>query len=408
VPTRARNSSLASLAEKPNSPFTPGEPVPVELFVGRQAQIEEVFRYARQASSGRVESVFLCAERGMGKSSLAQFLRELCSKELNMLGIHVFLGGVTVLDELVRRVFDQLLKHSCTQSWFSKLQALFGGFIRQVGLFNISVTFAPPDDKLQQLVRSFPDALAEVVKKLEEDKSGLLIILDDLNGLADQPEFANWYKSVVDYVATHRIRLPLLMVLCGLPERRDSLSRLQPSLMRIFRVAEIERLTDEEVSDFFSKAFQGVGLKVAADAMKLMVTYSSGLPVLMQEIGDATYWANKDNVIDKRDSVEGISAAARNVGEKYLDPRVYRAMRSQRYRGILDKLVDTPRQTFHRNAVEQRLSEEEKRVFHNFLRKMRDLGVIEPDSDRGRGAYRFVNRIYPLYMYLHKAVPRNR
>jgi len=66
VPTRARNSSLASLAEKPNSPFTPGEPVPVELFVGRQAQIEEVFRYARQASSGRVESVLLCAERGRG------------------------------------------------------------------------------------------------------------------------------------------------------------------------------------------------------------------------------------------------------------------------------------------------------------------------------------------------------
>ena len=62
------------MSNKGNSPFTPGSPVPVELFVGRERQIRELIRYAGQVSSG---------DRGIGKSSLASFLH-------NILGIHVF------------------------------------------------------------------------------------------------------------------------------------------------------------------------------------------------------------------------------------------------------------------------------------------------------------------------------
>ena len=47
-----------------------------------------------------------------------------------------------------------------------------------------------------------------------------MIILDDLNGLAESHEFANWLKSLVDEIATSGQRLPFLLVLVGLPERR--------------------------------------------------------------------------------------------------------------------------------------------------------------------------------------------
>jgi hypothetical protein len=87
------------------------------------------------------------------------------------------------------------------------------------------------------------------------------------------------------------------------------------------------------------------------------------------------------------------------VGKKYLDPKVYRALRSERYRAILSKLVpDAPYQQFEKHKVETRLSDDEKRVFHNFLRKMRELGVITVDRERPRGAYRFVNPMFPVYI----------
>jgi len=31
---------------------------------------------------------------------------------------------------------------------------------------------------------------------------------------------------------------------------------------------------------------------------------------------------------------------------------------------------------------------------------MKKLGVIEPDMEKGAGAYRFVNEIYPIYIQM--------
>ena len=95
---------------KEYSPFTPGSPVPVELFVGRSKQVEEIVRYIKQVLSGKQENVFLDGDRGIGKSSLASFLRYYVKTQENMLGIHVFLGRVTTLEEVVRHIFDQILK----------------------------------------------------------------------------------------------------------------------------------------------------------------------------------------------------------------------------------------------------------------------------------------------------------
>ena len=43
---------------KENSPFTPGSPVPVELFVGRLDQIKEIIRYVGQIPYGKQENAF--------------------------------------------------------------------------------------------------------------------------------------------------------------------------------------------------------------------------------------------------------------------------------------------------------------------------------------------------------------
>jgi len=389
---------------KENSPFTPGNPVPVELFVGRSEQIEELIRYVNQTSSGRAENVFLAGDRGIGKSSLASFLRYYVSTQKNMLAVHVFLGRVAALEAMVHHIFEQILKEVKGHVWFDDVKNFFGKHIKEIGLFNISVSFAPPAEDLRELVSRFPEALNNLLKKMREQqigKKGLLVVLDDINGLVEKAEFAHWYKSFADEVATHYPDFPVLMMLIGLPEKRDILSDRQPSLMRIFRVVRIEKLSDDEVKDFLSRAYAKAGLKVQADAMEVMVRYSSGLPFLMHEIGDATFWRDSDGFIDRLDALSGVIAAAEKVGEKYLDPKVYRAIRSERYKSILRTLghIHIGR-SFEKKTVEASLNESDKKVFHNFLKRIRDLGVIEPDTEKGRGTYRFVNEIYPLYIMM--------
>ncbi len=375
---------------KESSPFYPGSPVPVELFVGRSQKIEEVISYVKSSIHGKQENVFLIGTRGIGKSSFASFLKYYVSTEMDMLGIHVFLGRVSTLEEMVRCLFERLLKDTRGQTWFNKIKSFFGKYIKQIGLFGVNISFSPPSEDLKELVRNFPEALYNTLTIITEEKKGLFIALDDINGLAGKAEFADWYKSFVDEVATHYKKYPVIMLLVGLPEKRDLLSSLQPSLMRIFRPIEIDRLSDDEVKQFITKAFESVDIKVDSEAMDTMVTYSSGLPLLMHEIGDAAFWLDTNGIIDKNDAINGVFKAAEKVGEKYLDPKVYRAIRSDRYISILRKLgKDSIPWNFTKKEIEPLLTADEKKVFHNFLKKMRELGVIE--LEREKGSYRFVN-----------------
>lgn len=385
---------------KENSPFTPGNPVPVELFVGRVKQIEEILRYVKQASAGRLENVFLSGERGIGKSSLAMFLSSLSIERENLLAMHVFLGGITSLEELVHRTFEQLLKQTKSEKWFNKISKYFGNYVEQVGLFGVSLKFNPPKEDLKTLVRNFPEALKNIMEKIKDEKKGLFIVWDDINGLSKTPDFANWYKSFADSIAIHYHKFPVFIMLVGLPEIRDELSQQQPSLMRIFRVVDIEKLSNDETKEFFKKAFEEVNIKVNDEALEVMSNASGGLPILMHEIGDAVFLTDEDNIIDLDDVGQGVFSAASRIGKRYLDPQVYRAIRSERYISILRKIGEEFSLSFQKSEIENKLNDNEKKVFNNFLRKMRELGVIEQDKDKERGYYKFENELYPIYIYM--------
>jgi len=302
---------------------------------------------------------------------------------------------------MVHLIFDQLLKVSESKEWFEKISDFFGKHIRKVGLFGVSASFSPPDKDLRELVRNFPEALYNLISRIKDVKNGLFIALDDINGLAEKQEFANWYKSTVDEIATHYQKFPVFIMLIGLPDKRDRLSDLQPSLTRIFRLVEIDKLTNEEVKNFLIKAFDTVNVKVLPEALALMVKYSSGLPIIMHEVGDSVFWANEDDEIDRNDVLRGLIDAARRIGTKYLDPKVYRKIRSENYKSILRKMgQSTITRNFTRDEILKILTSEEKQVFDHFLNKLKELGVIESNLEKGRGSYKFVNDIYPVYIWM--------
>ena len=387
------------------NPFTPGSPVPPDLFVGRSQQLQEVTRYIDQAAAGRLQNVFLTGDRGIGKSSFAAYLRQIAIARNNMVGVHTHLGRVTSLEDLVQHVLDGVLRETREQDWFERISELFGDRIQQVGLFGVSVRFDPPRDELTGLARNFPDALGNLVAGISEKKSGLLLVLDDINGLADTPDFAHWYKSFADSVATRFKHFPVLVLVVGTTDKRDALAAHQPSLMRVFRPVDIPRLTSTEVTDFFVKAFDGAGMEIEDDDLRILARYSSGLPILMQEIGDAVFWESSHDLVGEDDARRGIVRAAQSVGTKYLDPVFYRTVRSDRYRSIVRKIArESFGSQFTRNEIMGRLDRDELMVFDNLIRRLRELRILEQDVEEGPGAYRFVNALYPVYMYMESSL----
>lgn len=382
--------------QKDYSPFVPGQPIAPEFFVGRVEEVQSLVDRIRETLSGRLEIVFVSGERGIGKTSLAQFVRWYVEQNLGIVGAYTHLGGVQDISEAVRRSIERLIQESGGKPWHQRLLEMLRSHIRQVGLFGVTIEFSPPPDLLSNTMRNFAQTLKQLFNALRSEAKGLLLVWDDINGLAQRKEFADWLKSVADETAMARI--PVSIVLVGLEEVRVTLIRNNESLARLLFPLDIPLWSEDECAEFFRKAFARVNAQLADDALATMVKFSGGHPALAHEIGDAVFRVDSDGIIDWRDAAEGISRAAEIVGRKYLEPQVYQAIRSPRYRKILQVLASDPNNLFFQRAkLLQRLEPNERKAFDNFLKRMQKLGVIVADPERGRGAYRFRNALHFFY-----------
>ena len=108
--------------------------------------------------------------------------------------------------------------------------------------------------------------------------------------------------------------------------------------------------------------------------------------------------------IDKYAVIHGITDATQIIGRKLLDQQVFNAIRSQKYQSIFKKVIDNrPIDRFRRSDVTKNLTEEEVKVFDNFLQRMKKLGVLTQDPTV-RGGYQFPNRLYSLYFFSYSYV----
>lgn len=381
-----------------SSPFRPGQPVPGEFFVGRTAEIERLRALVRASARGRFGIGFVSGERGIGKSSIAGFVRHLVEREDDAVGCHVFLGGVQDLSEMLRRSFDRLLKESIDRPWQEQVRDFFGNRVRQVGLFGVTLELALSETEVAAIQHDFVPSIRRLLDQLGSHKRSLFLILDDINGLARSAAFANWLKSSVDEIATSEQPTRLCILVVGLEERRAELIARPPSLARVFDLVDIGPWSDEEAHEFYRHSLDVAGASIGERELDFLVRFTGGLPVLAHEIGDAVWRAARTPEIRTADVTSGIAAAAEVIGRKLLEPGVFRAVRSERYRAILRRIAATPRIRFTRAELLERLPEKEKRVLDNFLRRMRKLGALESDPEV-KGGYRFPNRLHALYFY---------
>ena len=382
-----------------SSPFRPGQPVPIEFFVGRRPEIERLRGMVNASAQGRFKIGFVSGERGIGKSSLVAFVRHLVESDHDVAGCHVFLGGVQELREMLRRTFDRILKESIDKSWHQQLINLFGNRVSKVGLFGVTLELNLAERDLSAMERDFVPSVRQLLESIKEHKKSLFLILDDINGLANSESFANWLKSTVDAIATAREEIRLCIVVVGLEERRRELAGKQPSLARVFELIDIAPWSDDEVSQFYRQSFDAGGAKISEESLKGLAQFTGGLPVLAHEIGDAVWRTARGPTIEKNEVWKGISTAAEVIGRKLLTPQIFSAIRSERYHSILRKMADEPRTHFRRAELQKLLTAEEKKGLDSFLRRMTKLGALERDPEVS-GGYRFPNLLHALYFWM--------
>jgi hypothetical protein len=391
---------------KGRSPFYPGQPVPVEFFAGRGDQIARIVRAAGQVRFGKPQALFVVGEYGIGKSSLAAYARRLVEKDYALLGIHVFLGGARDVADVATKTVEATIKARVYQPTVSeKIRNFLAKYVGQPEVFGVSVDFERLRADGPSLSRGFLPFLRELLVRVREDgPAGIMLILDEINGISANPDFVHFIKTIVDENATGPEPVPLFLMLCGTEERRRDMIERHPPVERIFDVVDIAPMTVPEMEGFYTKTFESVGMGVQPEAMQSLCHYAAGFPRVMHTIGDEVFWADRDRVVDVHDAVSGIVGAAREIGRKFVDAQVYKALTSKDYRSILNKLGRAPfDSSFKKADIERDLTATEQRKFTNFLHRMKVLQVLR--SGDTKGEYVFCSRIVRLYLLLNSVPP---
>ncbi|MBI5408364.1 MAG: ATP-binding protein [Nitrospirae bacterium] len=392
------------------SPFYPGQPVPVELFVGRQKEIDKIARAVKQVELGKPQAIFLTGEYGIGKSSLAGFMRFYAEKENHLLGIHVLLGGAATIEDVAVKTVEAVLKTQAYEpTLMDKVRNILAKYIGKQELFGVQINFEALKADGINISQGYLPFFHQLLDRLKDDGiKGMMLILDEINGITGNPKFAHFIKGLVDENALSANPLPLMLMLCGVEDRRREMIQHHQPVERIFDIVEINPMSGSEMKDFFNKAFQSQNILINEEAMKQLCHYSAGFPKIMHIVGDATFWIDHDGTIDKDDAFKGILLAAEDIGRKFVDQQVLKALRSKDYHSIMEKISKSPFDlSFQKTDLEKGLSDSERKKFNNFLQRMKKLKVLR--SGDIHGEYVFNSRLVRLYIFLNaikKDIPK--
>lgn len=397
---------MISVETKGRSPFFPDQPVPVELFMGRAAQIDHLMtRAVGQVAEGKPVTVFLEGEYGIGKTSVARFAQWLAERDRGLLGIYATLERAESIDDVGAAVLEATLRSGAYNPKLGeRIREGMARFVGQQSLFGVTVHAEALRKEAPNVARGLLPFLGQTLDRVRADGArGIFLVLDEINGIAGNPRFAPFLKGVVDSnaaISLGKPTLPLLLMLSGVAERRRELIAQHEPVGRIFDVVRIDRMTEEEMAGFFRKAFESVRMQVEPAALDVMTHYAAGFPKIMHLIGNAAYWVDQDGRIDKADADRAVLVAAEEVGTRYVNQQVYAALKSADYRSILAKIARMGPDTmaFQKTEVAKGLTDTEKRKFNNFLQKMKRLGVLR--SGEVQGEYVFNVKMVRLYIWL--------
>ena len=376
------------------SPFQPGKRVDSYYFKGRQESIIKILRYVNSVKNSQVQHFFLTGQKGIDKTSLAEFVRQYIEDNLGLTGVYVSNKDNSTVEGLINLIFEALLYKIPKNILTDKVKSIFG-HIDSLEFKGAKINFKPTGDESHDLKDNFHFYLNKILKNINED-NGVFLVIDDINGLSESLDFVNWYKRFADTIEMDtNINLKLYVLIIGYPEKFNNLVLKEQSFGRIFHYEEIGLLNDNEVKEFFKDTLDSVNIKCGDNIIDKFTYFASGLPLLMQQIGDSAFWLENDNEIKENQIRDIVINAADEIGNKQIRPALDLISNSN-FESILLKLGKFDKLKFRREDLENILNDDEILILDDFLYTMVNSGIFNTKGLNDE-IYEFSNGLYPAY-----------
>jgi hypothetical protein len=322
------------------NPFRPNLPVHPAMFVGRVAEVNRLEGYLRQTKAGNPVNFMITGERGIGKSSLLNYIKARAEGDLAVEGQDVenFLVIGTDVDRnttalgLVEKINLSLNRSLARSENAKKYLREVWGFIQRLEVAGVRINSEEQPQEVEKALEEFAYSLTDTVKRVCEDGNafdakydGVLLLIDEADN-ATLPLGA-FLKTLSERLARGGCDR-LMFGLGGLPSLRDVLVASHPSSVRLFEGLFLQALETDEIVEIIEISLKRAQedneaeYNVTDGAIDLLVELSGGIPHFIQQFGYSAFDADKDRSIDEADVLSGATdeyGAIDQVGNRYFE-----------------------------------------------------------------------------------------
>lgn len=415
------------------NPFKPNSPVGPGMFIGRVMELQRLEASLLQTRAGNPTNFMITGERGIGKSSLLNYVKVLAqgqeptldNERLRFLVVDTDIDQNTTQIGLAKKIEFGLRMGLGQDEPARKLFKDFWDFFKRFEAAGVKLKPEEKTDQDEMVLEEFSYSLAETVKRVVTHESnpsvfnthydGILILIDEADNSGRTLQLGTFFKLLMERLQRRGCEY-LMVGLAGLPDLRDVLMSSHPSSLRLFDEQPLGRLSEFEVAQVIE-----AGLKKAENDNKIrcgitkeakvnLVKLSEGYPHFIQQFGYSAFAADSDNLIDEDDVREGAfgrRGALEAIGDRYYRDDFYNKIQQESYRHVLCIMADRLDGWVTKEEIKAAFSGN-LTTLDSAIKALRDRHIIM-SKEGERGVYRLQHKGFALWIKLEttNAVPED-
>jgi hypothetical protein len=369
-------------------------PLTNAIFAGRLDQVHQIVN----AISQRGYHAVLFGERGVGKTSLSNVLRDFLSE-----------AGKTVA---VSRI-------NCDAS--DTFTSLWKKALRDIVVIKSKPAIGSTADEIEEtheIVHSLPDVIGpdDIRRVLTDLSKGVILVIafDEFDRIGNKQitvTMADTIKTLSDYA------IPSTILLIGVADSVDDLVESHQSIERALVQIPMPRMSDQEIREIISNGLSRLKMEIDPEALEEIVSLSQGLPyithLLALHTARATLAAGEIN-IDGKHVAAGIQHSL-DQWQQSITSSYYNATKSPQPDNIYKQVllacaladIDDLRY-FTAAAVRKplRIITEKAYEIPNFAKHLKDFSdagrgnILQRTGEKRRIRYRFNSPIMRPYIIM--------
>jgi hypothetical protein len=406
------------------NPFKPTSPVNPGMFAGRGTELERLESHLLQTQAGHASNFMITGERGIGKSSLLNYLKWVAKGEvpidgrkMNFLVIDSDVDPSTTQLGLARKIELALNRELGKSEPARKFLRDAWTFLQRVEVAGTKMTAAAAHENGELLLEEFSYNLGEIAQRITSTPrdtdalnaayDGILILLDEADNSSKDLQLGSFAKLLTERL--QRRGCDCVMIgLAGLPELRSVLAASHPSSLRLFEEVPLDRLSDDDVGvcvDLCLKRANRENARITtvdSEAVDLLANLSEGYPHFIQQFGFSAFEADKDYTITTEDVTDGAfgkRGALEQIGDRYYRDDYYGKIQQDSYRQVLRIMADKLDGWISKEEIRRKFRGTAS-TLDNAIKALRERHIIL-SKEGERGVYRLQQKGFALWIKLY-------